>query len=48
MDVSQRIAKVEFEWQKYENEDNSLFYYSFKFFSKDAQLLGQINNLSEK
>ena len=44
----QRISKVEYEWQKYENEDNSLFYYSFKFYCKQNRLLGKISNLSEK
>lgn len=48
LEQSERIAKVEYEWQKYENEDNSLFYYSFKFFSKDGTLLGNVNNLSEQ
>jgi len=48
LNKAERVAKVEFKWKKYENKDNALFYYCFKFYSKQGKQLGVIQNLSDK
>lgn len=45
---SQRVAKIEFNWKRYENEESALFFYRFKFYNKEDWLIGYVQNLTDK
>lgn len=36
-----RVAKIEYNWKRYENAESALFFFRFKFFDKDDRLVGQ-------
>ena len=48
LNPAEKIAKIDFKWKKYENADNTLFFYRFQFITKEGTQLGQIQNMSDK
>ena len=45
---NQRVAKIEYNWKRYENTETALFFYRFKFYNKDEKLIGSCQNLSDQ
>lgn len=35
-----RVAKIEYNWKMYENEESALFFYRFKFYNKEDKVIG--------
>lgn len=33
----QRVAKIEYNWKRYDNNESALFFFRFKFFNKDEK-----------
>ena len=47
MNESERVAKIEYNWKRYENTESALFFFRFKFFNRDERLVGQVQNLTD-
>lgn len=43
----ERIAKIEYNWKRYENEESALFFFRFKFFNKEDKMIGSVQNLTD-